>query len=68
MSEVARIRAQIDQEIEAMRQAQAYAGVARHDIIMHRYENLAGCFERLAARLGPMTAIEEIVRKMEESL
>lgn len=68
MSEVARIRAQIDCEIEAMRQAQGYAVVARHDIITHRYENLTACFERLAAKIGEATAIAEIVQKMEDAL
>jgi len=68
MREVAQIRAQIDQEMEALRQARAYASVARHDVIAHRYERLASCYERLAAELGTATAIEEIVRKMEEKL
>ncbi len=68
MSEIARIREQIDQEIEAMRQAKACASVARHDIIIHRYEKLGLCFERLAAELGTTTAIEEIARKLEMSL
>ena len=68
MSEVAHIRAQIDQEIEAMRQAQAYASVAIHDIITHRYEHLTSCFERLAAEVGTTAAIEEIAQKMEEKL
>jgi hypothetical protein len=68
MSEIARIRAQIDQEIEAMRQAQAYASVASHDIITHRYEHLTRCFERLAAEVGTTAAIEEIARKIEERL
>lgn len=68
MSEVARIRAQIDCEIEAMRQAQGYASVASHDIITHRYENLTNCFERLAAKLGPQQAIAEIAQKLEEGL
>lgn len=68
MSEVARIKARIDQEIEAMRQAQAYASVASHDIITHRYEHLTACFESLAAKVGTTAAIEEIARKLEESL
>jgi hypothetical protein len=68
MSEIARIRAQIDQEIEAMRQAKAYASVASHDVITHRYEHLTRCFEHLAAEVGPTAAIEEIARRMEESL
>ncbi len=68
MSEVARIRAQIDREIEAMRQAQAYASIASHDIITHRYEHLTSCFEILAAEVGTTAAIEEISRRMEEKL
>jgi hypothetical protein len=68
MSEVAQIREQIDREIEALRYAQAYASVARHDIITHRYEQLARCFERLAAELGTTPAIEELAKKLEEKL
>lgn len=68
MSEIAAIRARIDQEIAAMRQAQAYASVATHDVITHRYEHLTNCFERLAAEIGTTAAIEEIAQKMEERL
>ncbi len=68
MSEIAHIRKQIDCEIEAMRHAQAYAIVAGHDVITHRYENLARCFERLAAELGTTPAIEELAKKLEEKL
>lgn len=68
MSEVAQIRKRIEQDIEAMRQAQTYACVARHDVIARRYEHLAGCFERLAADIGFTAAIAEIARAMEEKL
>lgn len=68
MSEIAQIREQIDREIEAMRHAQAYASVARHDIITHRYEHLAKCFERLTSQLGTTTAVQEVARALEEKL
>ncbi|HEU5378005.1 MAG TPA: hypothetical protein VFV38_21500 [Ktedonobacteraceae bacterium] len=68
MDEVARIREQIDREIAAMRQAQAYASVARHEMIVHRYDNLTRCFEDLSAKVGSMQAIAEIANKMEADL
>lgn len=68
-SEIARFRQQIDQEIEAMRQAMSgYAVVSAHDTITHHYQNLALCLEELTAQVGEKAAIETIITRLEEML
>jgi hypothetical protein len=68
MSEIAKIRERIDLEIEAMRQAQGYAIVARHDIITHHYDQLGDCYEQLAAEIGEKRAIAELAEQIERLL
>lgn len=53
MSEVARIRKQIELECEAMRLALfGYAAVASHDAINHRYDVLEAHHENLEKMVG----------------
>ena len=53
MSEVARIRKQIELECEAMKQAlYGYAIVASHDAINHKYTNLGRYQEELELHIG----------------
>ena len=66
MNEVATMRAQIDQDIQAMKQLQKYASIAGYELITHRFKHFASCFERLAAEVGTATAIMELTRKMAE--
>jgi hypothetical protein len=68
-SEVARLRQQIDQEIEAMRQAMSgYAVVSAHEMITNHYQTLGTCFEELTAQMGEQAAIETIIARLEEML
>ena len=53
MSEIARIRAQIEQECEALRLAlYGYATVASHSIIERKYDSLGKRREELEKHLG----------------
>jgi hypothetical protein len=68
-SEVARLRQQIDGEIEAMRQVMSgYAIVSAHEIITSHYQTLGTCFEALTAQVGEQAAIEAIITRLEEIL
>jgi hypothetical protein len=62
MSEISRLRQQIDQEYEAARQGlSAFAsGTARHDFIQARTENIGKCHEQLVKLVGPEQAISII--------
>lgn len=69
MSEIARMRARIDEEIEAMKQAMnGFAVVASHETITHHYERLDICLEQLTARVGEQAAIETLIVALEEHL
>jgi hypothetical protein len=69
LSEVARFRERIDQEIEAMRQAMSgYAIVSTHDTITHHYAQLATFLEELTAQVGQQAAIETIIARLEAGL
>ena len=60
-SEVARIREQIDREIEALQLLRCgFAMVASHAAISHRYETLGSCMDRLAEHIGEENAIATI--------
>ena len=66
MSEVAKIRARIDQEIEAMNIAiRGYTLTARHDIINNRYAELETCKEQLTPYLGEQGALEVIIQALD---
>jgi hypothetical protein len=57
MSEVARLKRQIEQECEAMKQAMDGLRVAAsHDIIHHRYDSIGSLQEQLAAIVGEQEA------------
>lgn len=61
MSEIARLREQIEVECEALRQALGgYASVARHDVISRRYSTLGRCQQDLEQLVGKEEA-ENIV-------
>lgn len=64
-SDVARMREQIDAEIEAMNLAmKGFAVVASHKVIQHHMTRLGGHAQRLIEAIGPEQAIPEIVEKM----
>lgn len=53
MSEIARLRSQIELECEAIRMAMnGYAVVASHEIIEQRYKSLGRCQADLAQHVG----------------
>lgn len=57
MSEIARIRAQIERECEAMRLAlYGYATVASHTVIEQKYDSLGKHREDLEKHVGPEEA------------
>ena len=59
MSEIARLRRQIELECEAMRQAMdGFRATASHDIINHRYNSIGDLQEQLAAIIGEKEAIQ----------
>ncbi|GCE10898.1 hypothetical protein [Tengunoibacter tsumagoiensis] len=59
MSEIARLRKQIELECEAMKRAMnGYAIVASHDVINHRYNELGRCQEELEKHVGSAEAAQ----------
>lgn len=63
-SEVARIREQIDLELDALEAAMyGPAIVGKHEVITHRMSQLGVCMEDLTAQVGEDKAIEEIYEK-----
>jgi hypothetical protein len=62
MSDVARLRCQIIQEMEAMRQVFEgfVAGNARHEFIHARMQNIHGHQERLAEHIGKDDAVTTV--------
>jgi hypothetical protein len=68
-SEIVQLRANIDQEIEAMRQGlSGYAAVSRHEVITHHFENLGVILENLSAQVGEQVAVEIIIAQLESAL
>ncbi len=66
-SEIARLRAQIDQEIAAMRLGlDGYAVVSKHAFINHRFEQLGKCIERLRPQIGEQKAVEMVMDALEK--
>ena len=66
MSEITRLKQQIDAEVEAMREATTgYAAVAKHHIINYRLANLGTCFEQLSGEIGSQRAIEMVIDALE---
>jgi len=66
MSEVAKIRAMIDQEIAAMNMVmRGYNITARHDIINNRYASLEIYKQELTPHLGEQGAFEVIINALE---
>ena len=62
MSEVARLRQQIELECEAMHRAlEGYAVVSSHAIIQHKYEQLGKYQEQLASLVGEQEAMQTVV-------
>jgi pyruvate/oxaloacetate carboxyltransferase len=69
MSEIMRLRARIEEEIEAMKRAMnGFAVVASHEAITHHYERLDACLEQLAGRVGEQAAIETLIAELEARL
>ncbi|HLI90668.1 MAG TPA: hypothetical protein VKV37_18405 [Ktedonobacteraceae bacterium] len=61
-SEVARIRAQIEEECKGMRNGlYGYAITAKHDFIQARYNRLGELQDELARYVGEHQAMQEIV-------
>ncbi|HLG75858.1 MAG TPA: hypothetical protein VKX46_05555 [Ktedonobacteraceae bacterium] len=68
MSEVARLRRQIELEyMAAARGLEGYAHAARHDFIETRMSNLGACHQQLAGLIGEHEAIRIVVDVIEQS-
>jgi len=69
-SQVARLMARIEEEYEAAYRAlNSTAMIGRHDIINHRFENVAGHIEQLRDQVGGDEAMRlavEIMNKFQE--
>ncbi len=62
MSEIARLKQQIELECEAMRLAMTgFRTTASHDIINHQFEQLGEHYEQLGALIGEQAAIEMVI-------
>jgi hypothetical protein len=60
-SEVARIRANIEAECEALQHMTLFACAASHDIIQAKFKNLDACHQELRAIVGENEATSTIV-------
>ena len=66
MSEVARLKMQIELECEAMRLAMTgFRTTASHEIINHQFDRLGEHYEQLGALIGPQAEIETIIGALE---
>ena len=66
MSEVARLKRQIETECEAMRLAvTGFRMTASHDIINHQYDQLGEHYERLGKLIGERQAVEVLIATLE---
>ncbi len=62
MSEVARLKKQIEMECEAMKLAMTgFRMAASHDIINHRYDQLGVHYERLEEIIGKQAAFQVVM-------
>lgn len=57
MSEIARLRRQIELECQAMQNIMRYSAVASHRAINRRYRNLDSCHEQLKTLVGEEQAV-----------
>lgn len=64
-SEVARLMAQIDREIEALQWIKSgFIKCANHEMIMNRYRSLDVYYEQLVPYVGEEQAIDEICERI----
>jgi len=62
LSEVARLKRQIEMECEAMKLAMTgFRMAASHDIINHRYDQLGVHYERLGELIGEQAAFQVVM-------
>jgi hypothetical protein len=66
VSEVARIRANIEAECEALQNLALFSRVGSHDIINARFKSLDACHQELCAILGENEAISTLVAIYDE--
>lgn len=65
-SEVARLRQQIDLEVEALQRIKSgFAKVADHETIMHHYRMLDVCYEGLVKHVGDEQANNLVCERMD---
>jgi vacuolar-type H+-ATPase subunit F/Vma7 len=66
MSEVARLKQQIETECEALRLAiTGFRMAGSHDMINHQYDQLGEHYERLGKLIGEKEAIEILIVTLE---
>jgi hypothetical protein len=66
-SEIALLRAWIDQEVEALQHIRSgFAQVASHETIMHHYRVIDACFAGLSKHIGEEAATEAVCERINE--
>jgi hypothetical protein len=69
VSEVARLKWQIETECEAMRLAiKGFRMAGSHDMINHQYDQLGEHYERLGKLIGEREAIEVLIVTLEMTM
>jgi len=69
LSDVARIRRQIEVECEAMRLAMSgFRIIGSHDIINHQFDQLGVHYECLEKLIGEQAAIEVVIGALDASI
>ena len=69
MSEVARLKRQIETECEAMRLAiKGFRMAGSHDMINHQYDQLGQHYERLGKLIGEKEAVEILIVTLEMTM
>ena len=69
MSEVARLKRQIETECEAMRLAiKGFRMAGSHDMINHQYDQLGQHYERLGKLIGEKEAVEVLIVTLEMTI
>jgi hypothetical protein len=69
VSEVARLKQQIETECEALRLAiQGFRMAGSHDMINHQYDQLGAHYERLGKLIGEREAIEVLIVTLEMTM
>jgi len=69
VSEIARLKQQIETECEAMKLAMTgFRMAASHDVINHQYDQLGEHYERLGKLIGERQAVEVLIATLDMTI